>query len=337
MKKIINKPENFVEETIDGILMAYPDFYTSYKNEKRAIIKKYIKPGKVAIVTGGGSGHLPLFLGYVGDGLADGCAVGNVFASPSAKVMNDCTLGTHQGAGVLFLFGNYGGDRMNFDMAAELADEYQIKTMTIKCNDDVASAPKPQEFNRRGVAGIFFAYKIAGAAADMMLSLQDVCNVTNKAILNIRSIGVAISSCILPEVGKPSFIISENEMELGMGIHGEPGLTRCEMKTADEIAEYLIEKIFADIDFKKDDKIALLINGLGSTPKEELFIMNRKVNQLITGKGISIYKTFIGEYATSMEMGGLSLSIMKLDDELTKLLDYYAYSPLLMTWGRQNG
>ena len=332
MKKLINQPENFVEETIEGILLAYPDFYTTYNDEKRAIIKKNIKPGKVAIVTGGGSGHLPLFLGYVGDGLADGCAVGNVFASPSAKVMFDCTLGTDQGAGVLYLFGNYGGDSMNFDLAAELAEEEHIKTMTLKGNDDVASAPKPLEKNRRGVAGIFFAYKIAGAAAERGYSLKEVYDVTKRAIGNIRSMGVAISACTIPEVGHPSFVISENEMELGMGIHGEPGIIRCEMKTADEVAEYLIQKILADIDLEAGDKIALLVNGLGSTPREELFIMNRKANMLIHEKGISIYKTFIGEYATSMEMGGLSLSVMKLDDELTGLLDDHAYSPLLTPW-----
>ena len=332
MKKIINQPQNFVKETIEGIIAAYPNFYATAPGEQRALVKKDIKDGKVAIVTGGGSGHLPLFLGYVGEGLADGCAIGNVFASPSAKVMLDVTTTVDRGKGVLYLFGNYGGDKMNFEMAAELAENLGIETKTLLCNDDVASAPVENAEKRRGVAGIFFAYKIAGAAAEKMLPLEEVYRIVEKANRNIKSMGVAISSCTLPEVGSPSFDIAEDEMEIGMGIHGEPGIHRGKMKTADEVAKAITTNVLPELKLEEGSEVAVLVNGLGSTPREEMFIVFRKVSELLAENKISIFKAFVGEYATSFEMGGLSVSFMKLDDELKELLDAPAYSPLLDTW-----
>ena len=332
MKKIINKPENFVNETIEGIVAAFPDFYSVDPGEKRAFYKKNIKDNKVAIVTGGGSGHLPLFLGYVGDGLADGCAVGNVFASPSAKVMYDVTEAVNRGAGVLYLFGNYGGDAMNFSMAAEMAEMNEISVKILRGNDDVASADIEHIERRRGIAGIFFAYKIAGAAADQMKSLDEVYRVTDKAIKNIRSMGIAISSCTLPEVGRPSFEIADDEMEIGMGIHGEPGIRRCKTMEADAVAEEVLNRILAEMQLHAHCKVAVLINGLGSTPREELFVVNRRVSQILADKHLDVVETFVGEYATSFEMGGVSISLMKLDEELEAYLKHPAFSPLLNTW-----
>lgn len=332
MKKIINQPSKFVDETIQGILLAYPDLYKLSGGNKRAFIRSDIPQGKVAIVTGGGSGHLPLFLGYVGEGLADGCAVGNVFASPSAKTMLEVTRAVHRDAGVLYLFGNYGGDRMNFQMASDMAGEEGIHTLTVIGNDDVASAPKGAEGKRRGVAGIFFAYKIAGAAAMKMLTLGEVAALAQQAVSCTRSMGVSLSSCILPEVGKPSFEISDDEMELGMGIHGEPGITRSKLMSADEIADVMLNNILTDIEISPNQEIALLVNGLGATPLEELFIVNRRLHLQLQKNNIPIYRTFVCEAATSMEMAGLSVSVMTLNSELKELLDAPAYSPLLSAW-----
>jgi dihydroxyacetone kinase len=332
MRKIINQPGDFVDETIKGILMAYPEMYVLAAGERRAFIKREVPEGKVAIVTGGGSGHLPLFLGYVGEGLADGCAVGNVFASPSAKVMFEVTKAVHRGAGVLYLFGNYGGDRMNFEMAAEMAEDEGIRCVIVKGCDDVASAPKGEEERRRGVAGIFFAYKIAGAAAAQMLTLDKVAEYARRTVSATRSMGVALSGCTLPEVGKPSFEMGENEMELGMGIHGEPGITRGKLMSADEIADAMMERLLTDMEIAGRQDVALLINGLGATPREELYIVNRRVHTWLKQQGISVYRTYVCEAATSMEMAGLSISVMKLDNELKALLDASAYSPLLSVW-----
>lgn len=320
MKKIINDPVNFVDEYLNGIVLAHSDKLMLSSENKRALIKKSIIPGKVAIVTGGGSGHLPLFLGYVGDGLADACAVGNVFASPSSIAIEAAARAVETGAGVLFLFGNYGGDCMNFEMASEELEYDGISVKTVRGCDDIASAPKEEVERRRGVAGILFMYKIAGAAASRMMPLDEVARIAQKASENIRSMGVALSSCILPEIGKPSFYISENEMEIGMGIHGEPGIYKGEMQSADEVAEILTEAILKDIEICSGSRVGVLINLLGGTPKEEGYIVYRKVHELLQQKEITPVKVLVGEYATSMEMAGLSLSIILLDDELESLL-----------------
>lgn len=329
MKKVLNKPENFVDEMMEGIIAAYGDRVGLLNGDKRVLVSKYPAPeGKVGIVTAGGSGHLPVFLGYVGDGLLDGCAVGNVFASPSAQKMADMIKACDRGRGVLCLYGNYGGDNMNFDMACEMAEmEDDIETMTVRVKDDVASAPIENKDKRRGVAGMVYAFKVAGAAAREGRDLKGVAAAAQKALDNIRTMGVALSPCIVPEVGKPTFSIEENEIEIGMGIHGEPGIEVREMMTADAIADLLLEKILADMPVNKGDKVSVMVNGLGATPKEELLIVYRRLAEKLTEMGIQPVMSHIGEFATSMEMAGLSVTVMRLDEELEGLMRAPATSP----------
>jgi dihydroxyacetone kinase-like protein len=328
MRKIINKPENFVDEMVDGIIAAYGDRLKLLKGDRRIILSAYPKKeGKVGIVTAGGSGHLPLFLGYVGQGMLDGCAVGNVFASPSSQKMADMIRACDSGKGVLCLFGNYGGDVMNFEMARELVEFDDIKTTVALGRDDTASAPKESADKRRGVAGIVFAYKIAGAAADKLLSLEEVTALTQRALDRTRSLGVALSPCIVPEAGKPTFSINDDEIEIGMGIHGEKGIEVRKMISADEVAQIAFDRITADMDIAKGDEVSVLINGLGGTPLEEQFILYRKVHALLETAGARVFMPHIGEFATSMEMQGLSVSIIKLDGELKELLRAPASTP----------
>lgn len=328
MRKILNNPDQFVDEMIEGIILAYGDRLKLLNEDKRIILNNIPSAkGKVGIVTAGGSGHLPVFLGYVGQGLLDGCAVGNVFASPSAQKMADMIRACDTGGGVLCLYGNYGGDNLNFDMACEMVDFDDIKTATVRVKDDVASSPKTAAEKRRGVAGMVYAFKIAGAAAERMMSLEEVAGMAQKALDNTRSMGVALSPCIVPAVGKPTFSIKEDEIEIGMGIHGEPGIEVSKMMTADEIAETLMEKITADMPLAQGDEVSVMVNGLGATPLEELLITYRKVHQLLEAQGVTVFMPHIGEFATSMEMAGLSLTILKLDDELKALLRSPASTP----------
>ncbi len=327
MQKILNDPDRFVDELLDGIMIAHPDELRA-AGDPRAIVRADAPiVGKVAIATGGGSGHLPLFLGYVGAGLVDGVAVGNVFASPSADTMLEVTKAIDGGRGVLYLYGNYGGDIMNFDLAAELAADDGIEVATIRGADDVASAPKGQERRRRGIAGIFFLYKIAGAAAAAGASLAEVVAVTERAAANLRTMGVALSPCIVPAAGRPTFELPQGEMEIGMGIHGEPGVRRGVLAPADSIADELVEAILADLDLAAGDRVAALVNGLGATPKEELYILYRQVHRLLRERSIPVDRVWLGEFATSLEMAGASLTLLRLDDELVRLLDAPARSP----------
>ena len=282
---------------------------------------------KFAIAPGGGSGHLPVFMGYVGKGLADGACIGNVFSSPSAGQMKRVTKAIDGGAGVLYLYGRYQGDMMNFNSAAEESIKNGIRVESVIVSDDVASAPPERHSERRGVAGIFFAYKIAGAMADEMASLDEVKRVTQKAVDNTRSLGVALGPCTIPLVGKPNFEISDDEMEIGMGIHGEQGVERVKMRTADEIAATLVDRVVNDMPFVAGDEVAVLVNSLGATPLEELYVLYRKIDELLREKGLVLHKPYVGRYACSMEMQGMSLSLMKLDDELKRLLDAPADSP----------
>lgn len=326
MKKIINEATNFVDETIEGIIYAYGDKLKLLNGDKRIIITNFpVEKGKVGIVTGGGSGHLPVFLGYVGDGMLDGCAVGNVFASPSANKMTEMIKACNYGSGVLCLYGNYGGDNMNFDMACENADFEDIKTATIRVKDDIASNENIDK--RRGVAGMVYAFKIAGAAAKKMMPLEEVVRVTEKALNNIRTMGVALSPCIVPEVGKPTFSINENEIEIGMGIHGEPGIEVKKMMTANEIASTIFKKIITEIPLNENDEVSVMVNGLGGTPLEEQLIVYRQLHIMLKERNVHSYMPHIGEFATSMEMAGLSISILKLDKELKELLRYPAMTP----------
>ncbi|PLS16125.1 dihydroxyacetone kinase subunit DhaK [Bacillus sp. M6-12] len=334
MKKIINNPMDFVNETLEGIILAYPDQFRFPEGEKRGIVRADIPVnGKVAIATGGGSGHLPVFLGYVGKGLADGASVGNVFSSPSADAMFNVAKEIHGGKGVLLLYGHYFGDKMNFDLASEMLEEEGIVVKSIRVSDDVASAPRESWKNRRGVAGIFFAYKIAGACAEANEPLDKVYTIAEKTVTNLATMGVALSSCIIPASGKPTFSMDEDEMEMGMGIHGEPGIKRTKLRTANEIAEEIIHYLTDDLSLSAGDEVAVLVNGSGATPLEELYIVNREVHLLLQERDINIYKTYVGEYATSMDMAGCSITLLKIDEELKKYLDAEANSPFFKQFG----
>ena len=304
MKKMLNNPDLFVPEMLDGLLKAHPDQLAGVPVGNALGIVRADAPvqGKVALATGGGSGHLPVFLGYVGKGLLDGCAVGDVFASPSAEQMLEVTRRIHGGKGVLYIYGNYGGDVMNFDMATELADMDGIEVRTVLVAEDIASAPASEAQRRRGVAGMVFAFKIAGARADRGGSLDEVEVVTRKALDNIRSMGVALSPCTVPAAGRPTFTIGDDEMEIGMGIHGEPGVRREQLQTADRIAERLTSALLEEMALAAGDRVAVMVNGLGATPPEELYILYRRVYDLLTPRGIAVHRAYVGEYATSMEM-----------------------------------
>jgi dihydroxyacetone kinase-like protein len=327
MRKILNDPQRFVDEMLEGILAAHPaDLRTA--GDPRAIVRADAPvKGKVGIATGGGSGHLPLFMGYVGEGLLDGAAIGGVFQSPSAQQMLAVTTAIDGGAGVLYLYGNYGGDVLNFDMAGELAADDGITVRSIAAADDVASAPKGQESRRRGIAGIFFLYKVAGAKAAEGASLDEVVAVTERAAANTRSMGMALSPTVIPASGRPTFELPDGQMEIGMGIHGEPGVRRGPIETAEEIAEELLAAIAADVDLAQGDDVAVLVNGLGATPKEELYLLYRGVAARLKAMGVTVRRPWIGEFATSMEMAGASLSVLRLDDELWRLLSAPARTP----------
>ena len=326
MKKIINAPESYTDDMLKGIYAAHSDMVKCAAGDLRCYCAAKKTPGKVAIITGGGTGHLPLFLGYVGEGLLDGCGVGGVFQSPSAEQIFEISKEVEAGAGILYLYGNYTGDIMNFDMAAELCEMEDIPTLSIVGADDVNSgAPEV----RRGVAGIFYMYKAAGARAAQMGTLQDVYDAAKKAGDAVRTVGFALTPCIIPEVGKPNFTLAENERAMGMGIHGEPGIWNGPIKTAKEIAAEAVDTLLGDMPLGEGDEISLLINGLGATSVEELYILSGNVTELLAAKGVKIYRTYVGEYATSMEMAGASISICKLDDELKGYLDYPVKTPFI--------
>ncbi|MFM0436923.1 dihydroxyacetone kinase subunit DhaK [Paraburkholderia strydomiana] len=328
MKKIINEPDAFVDEIIEGLLIAHPAWIKSATADKRALVRKDApKAGRVGIVTGGGSGHLPGFLGYVGEGLCSGVAVGNVFSSPSAEQILEATKAVNGGAGVLYVYGNYGGDVLNFDLAADLAEPDGIEIQTVVLTDDVASAPKERAADRRGVAGMLFAFKCAGAAAERGDSLDDVARICGKANANCRTMGVGLSPTILPAAGKPTFTLPEGEMEIGIGIHGEPGTHRGSLESADAIAERITREILDDLDAEKGSRVALLVNGLGATPLEELYLLYRRSARLIADRGLKVARSYVGEYVTSLEMAGASITVMLLDDELQALLEAPANSP----------
>jgi phosphoenolpyruvate---glycerone phosphotransferase subunit DhaK len=329
VQKILNDPEPFVDEMLDGIIAAHANQLR--RPSPRAIVRADAPvAGKVGIATGGGSGHLPVFMGYVGRGLIDGAAIGNVFASPSSDDMLEVTRAVSGGAGVLYLYGNYGGDRLNFDLAAELATDEGISVRTILGADDVASAPPERANTRRGIAGIFFLYKVAGAAAARGDSLEEVVALTERAGAGTRTMGVALSPCTIPAAGVPTFELPVGQMEIGMGIHGEPGVRRGPLETADQIAHELTRAILADLPYRRGDEVGVLVNGLGATPKEELYILYRSVARILDGEGIRVHRVWVGEYATSLEMAGASLTLLRLDDELRSLVDAPAETPFFV-------
>ena len=320
MKKIINNPSNFVEESIDGLIKSHPNVYALAKDNNRVVTRANKSSKKVGIVTGGGSGHLPVFTGYVGKGFLDACAIGSVFASPSVEQMVSAIKNADNGNGVLCIIGNYGGDVMNFEMACEMVEAEGIKTKKVIVADDIASASESEKSKRRGIAGMIFVFKIAGACAETGASLDDVFKTATEAKDNIRTLGVALSPCILPEAGKPTFEINDDEIEIGMGIHGEPGIKREKLRPANELVDDLYKRIMNDSKLKNNDNIAIMINSLGATPLEELYIISKRVNENLSNSKINNVKTYVGRYATSMEMAGMSITTLKLSDNLKKNL-----------------
>ncbi|WP_274650863.1 dihydroxyacetone kinase subunit DhaK [Paenibacillus humicola] len=320
MKKLINNPEQVVDDMLAGFLRANAAIVRRSERDPRAVVRVMKEPDTVGVVIGGGSGHKPAFIGYVGEGMADGVAVGNIFASPSPYPILAAMQDMHQGKGILLIYGNYSGDCMNFSMAAELAEMEGIDVKQIIVGDDVASAPQEEAERRRGIAGEFFVYKIAGAKAQSGASLEEVYATTMKANGWVRSMGVALSPCSLPQTGKPSFTLGDDEMEIGLGVHGEPGVRRGPLLPARDVAKELVQTILSDFDCSGGE-VAVLVNGLGSTSLMELYIMYDNIADELETRNVKIARSFVGEYVTSLEMGGCSLSILKLDDELKELLN----------------
>jgi len=324
MKKIINLPENIVDEMLVGMVKAHPC------KVKRAegfnvLVRKDSPSKKVALISGGGSGHEPSHGGFVGKGMLDGAVAGEVFTSPTPDQVLGAIKAVDGGEGVLLVIKNYSGDVMNFDMAAEIAEAEGIKVERVVVNDDVAVEDSTWTTGRRGVAGTIFVHKIAGAAAEAGKSLEEVKKVAEKVIANTRTMGMSLNPCIVPAAGKASFDLAEDEMEMGLGIHGEPGTHRAKITGADEIVENLLAKVLEDLDFKGE--VALLVNGLGGTPLMELYIANRKAAEILEAKGVKVVKTIIGNYMTSIEMPGMSLTLIKLDEELKGYLNAQADTP----------
>jgi len=326
MKKIINNPEFVVEEMLEGMSYAYPQYLRKLENAN-VVVRSNPKQEKVALISGGGSGHEPSHGGYVGYGMLDGAVAGAVFTSPTPDQIFEAIKAVATPAGVLLIVKNYTGDVMNFDMAKDLAEMDGIKVESVVVNDDVAVKDSTWTVGRRGIAGTVFVHKIAGAKAEEGASLEEVKAVAEKVIANVRSMGMALTPCIVPAAGKPNFTLGENEMEIGMGIHGEPGTHRESLKSADEIVAHLMGKILDDMNLEEGSEVAVMVNGLGGTPLMELFIANRKVHKILAEKNVKIYKTYVGEFMTSIEMAGFSISVLKLDEELKSLLDAKADTP----------
>ena len=327
MKKIINNPTDVVSEALMGMQAAYPDKLV-YTPKMEVISRKEKKTDKVAVISGGGAGHEPLHAGFVGKGMLDAAISGNVFSSPSPDRIGSAIEQVSCGKGVLMVIKNYSGDIMNFGLSADLAEMDDIEVAQVIVKDDVAVPDREEGTGRRGIAGTVFVHKIAGAKAEQGASLAEVKEAAEKAIRNIRTMGVAMTPCILPAVGKPGFQIADDEIEIGMGIHGEKGIETTKIKTAKEIAEILVGRILDDYDYSNSE-VAVLVNGLGGTPLMELYILNMEVQKLLEEKGIKAYRTFVGNYCTAIDMTGASVTLMKLDDELKELLDAPCDTPAL--------
>lgn len=332
MKKLINDPFAVVDEMIDGYVIAHPDQVRRAEGGNGRAVVRTNAPiaGKVGVIIGGGSGHEPAFMGYVGEGSADGCPVGNVFASPPPDPIFAATRAVNGGAGVIYSYGNYSGDVMNFDMAAEMAAMENIEVRTVLVTDDVASAPKGKEDERRGIAGGFFVFKVIAARATEMASLAEVEAAARKANDRTRTMGVALAACTVPAAGHPTFSLEDDEMEIGLGIHGEPGMRRGALETADEVADQLLDTILADMPLAPGERVAVLVNGLGATPAMELYIIFRRVAARLSELAIIIHRTYVGEYVTSLEMAGASVTLIHLDDELARLIDAPARTPMFV-------
>lgn len=328
MKKIINDPNNIIEEFGEGFELAHSNLI-HYNREYNFIIRKDLKSEKVKIISGGGSGHEPSHAGFVGEGMLDAAVCGNIFTSPSISQIYNAILATKPERGVLLIIKNYTGDVMNFDMAVDMIqDEKTIEIEKVYINDDVAVKNSSYTVGRRGVAGTVFVHKIAGALAEKGANLREVKEIAERVVHNVRTIGFAFTSCTSPlKEGKPIFDIGEDEMEFGVGIHGEPGVSRDKIVSAKKIAQKMLEKIIPDLPFNSKDEICLLINGLGGTPLQELYILNREIRKLLSKKGIRVYDTFIGNFMTSLDMAGASVSLLKVDDKMKSFVNAQANTP----------
>ena len=332
LKRLFNDPYDIVDEMIEGYAKAHKQYVHMDESEEaqgRVLVSNEVgKKDKVGIVVGGGTGHEPMFLGYVGKDFADAVVMGNINTSPSPDPCYAAARAVDTGKGVVYLYGNYAGDVMNFDMGAEEAedeDDIVVKSVTVK--DDVVSAPKDKIEARRGFAGDFIVFKAAGAAAAMGKDIDEVVRIAEKANSVTRSMGVAMSSSTIPAKGGTIFEMEDGDMEIGMGIHGEPGVRRGKIDTADNVVDEIMEPILADLPFEKGDEVYVLVNSLGATPLMDLHVCFRRVQQILDEKGITVYKTLVGPFATSMDMAGMSITLAKLDDELKEMLDYPCDTP----------
>ena len=321
MKKFINSPEEVVRDMIDGMLFAHSDKLQNMPETNIIIRANSPFEGKVAIVSGGGSGHEPAHMGFVGEGMLDAAVIGEIFTSPTPDQILKAIQKVDTGSGVLLIVKNYSGDIMNFEMAAEMAEAQGIPIATVIVNDDIAIDNSSHTMRRRGISGTIFVHKIAGAMAEKGASLKEVEDVANKVIANMRSMGMALTTCTIPGSGTVGYKIGENEVEVGIGIHGEPGTHRISMIAANKMAELLLEHILSDMQLKIGDKVAVMVNGLGGTPLMELYILNKMINIILNKIGIDICKTYVGEYMTTIDMAGFSITLLKLDEQLTALLN----------------
>ena len=320
MQRILNNPDYIVDEMLEGFLKTHSDIVDATENQ-RVVKAKNIKADKVGVVTGGGSGHKPAFIGYVGKNMCDAAAVGEICSSPTATAFLDAFKVSDHGKGVACLYGNYSGDNMNVKLAVKMAIKQGITVKTVVANDDVASAPKDQREKRRGVAGEILMWKAGGAKAAMGGDLDEVIAAAQKAIDNTRSIGIGLSPCTLPAVGHPNFEIKGGTMEVGIGHHGEPGIEVCKLETAAEMARRMVDIVVPDLPFEAGNEVVVLVSGLGATPVMELYVLYNEVEKLLTGKGIRIHRPYVGNYFTSLDMMGATLTIMKVDEELKELID----------------
>lgn len=332
MKKLINKPEDYVKEGLEGMQLAHPDLVKVHFDPNYVVRADSPKQGKVALLSGGGSGHEPMHIGFVGHGMLDAACPGAVFTSPTPDQMYEATKAIDGGAGVLYIVKNYTGDIMNFDMAADLARGDGVNVESVVIDDDVAVENSLYTAGRRGVGSTVLAEKVCGAAAEEGRSLQQVADVCRKVKDQGRSMGMALTSCTVPHVGKPTFDLPEDQMEIGIGIHGEPGRYRMELKPADEIVEILMEPIINDLPYKPGDQVLLFVNGMGGTPLSELYIVYRKAHRFAEEHGLKVVRNLVGSYITSLEMAGCSITLLKMDDDLIKLWDAPVKTPGLR-WG----
>ena len=335
MQKFINNPSKVVDEMLEAYVKVHSDLVSSTSNPKVIKYKNAPVKGKVGIVTGGGSGHKPAFVGYAGRNMVDAVACGEIFSSPPARMFYDAIREADGGEGVAILYGNYAGDNMNVSIAMDQAEDEGIKVKKVVANDDVPSAPKGEEDKRRGVAGEVLMWKVGGAKAAMGADIDEVIAVAQKAINNTRSMGIGLAPCAIPEVGHPNFKIIEGTMEVGIGHHGEPGIEVVPLETSAEIAKRFGDVILPDLPFQSGDEVVVLISGLGSTPLMEQYIVFNDLEKILTKKGIKIYSSYVGNYFTSLEMAGITCTIMKVDKELKECMDYEADSVGLRQFQRK--